>query len=96
MPVKRNAKRKKRTGPPLMSRPSAYRYYEKAIAPKQNKGRRSKKRKNMPTGPILSALTSKGNPAKKNSTVKMKLHDLRRLISAARTGKRVKVKARVR
>ena len=59
------------------------------------KKRRSRKR-NLPTGPILSALTSKGNPAKRNSTVKMKLHDLRRLISAARTGKRVKVKARVR
>ena len=33
---KRNAKRKKYTGPPLFTRPSASKYFHEQIAPKQN------------------------------------------------------------
>lgn len=47
-------------------------------------------------GPILSAVRSNGRKVKSNTSVKMSLHDLRRLVSAAKTGKRVRVKARVR
>jgi hypothetical protein len=54
--------------------------------------KRGKKR----NAPLLSAVRKNGKPAKRNTSVKMSLHDLRRLISGAKSGKRVKVKARVR
>jgi hypothetical protein len=44
----------------------------------------------------LVAKRANGKPVKRNTSVKMSLHDLRRLISGAKSGKRVKVKARVR
>jgi hypothetical protein len=56
-----------------------------------------KRRKRKSTGSsILSALRKNGKRVKRNTSIKMSLHDLRRLISGAKSGKRVKVKARVR
>jgi hypothetical protein len=47
--------------------------------------------------PMLSAFRQKnGKRVKSNTTVKMSLKSLRRLVSAARSGKPAKVKARVR
>lgn len=46
--------------------------------------------------PLLVATKKNGKRVKANTSVKMKLSDLRKLISGARSGKKVRVKARVR
>lgn len=53
------------------------------------------KKKNLSL-PMLTAFRKNGKRVKSNTTVKMSLKSLRRLVSAARTGKRAQVKARVR
>jgi hypothetical protein len=59
--------------------------------------RRSRKRRNISVPRFLVATRQKnGKRVKANTSVKMSLRDLRRLVSGARSGKRVKVKARVR
>lgn len=55
-----------------------------------------KKRKKNISLPSLLALKKNGKRVKANTSVKMTLRDLRRLISGARKGRTVKVKARVR
>lgn len=45
---------------------------------------------------MLTAIRKNGKRVKANTSVKMSLKSLRRLVSAARTGKRAEVKARVR
>jgi hypothetical protein len=55
-----------------------------------------KRRKNKSLGAtLLSAVKKNGKKAKANSSVKLSLKSLRRLLSAARSGKRTAVKARV-
>jgi hypothetical protein len=55
-----------------------------------------RRRKRSVGSPVLSAFRKNGKRVKRNTSVKMSLHDLRRLISGAKSGKPVKVKARVR
>jgi hypothetical protein len=56
-----------------------------------------KRRKNFKLPGFLTATRIKnGRKVKANTTVKMRLSDLRRLVQGAKTGRRVKVKARVR
>jgi hypothetical protein len=55
-----------------------------------------KRKKNISLPGFLVATKKNGKRVKANTSVKMSLHDLRRLVSGARRGKTVKVKARVR
>lgn len=56
-----------------------------------------RRQKNFKLPAFLTATRIKnGRKVKANTTVKMKLSDLRRLVKGAKTGRRVKVKARVR
>ena len=55
-----------------------------------------RKRKKNLSLPMLTAIRKNGKRVKANTSVKMSLNSLRRLVSAARTGKRAEVKARVR
>ena len=55
-----------------------------------------RKRKKNLSLPMLTAIRKNGKRVKANTSVKMSLKSLRRLVSAARTGKRAEVKARVR
>lgn len=55
-----------------------------------------KRRKKNISLPSLLALKKNGKRAKANTSVKLSLKSLRRLIAGARSGKRTEVKARVR
>ena len=55
-----------------------------------------KRRNKLKLPGFLSATRKNGKKVKPNTSVKMKLSDLRRLLSGARKGKQVRVKARVR
>ena len=55
-----------------------------------------KKKKNLSLPGFLVATKKNGKRVKANTSVKMSLRDLRRLVSGARKGKSVRVKARVR
>ena len=55
-----------------------------------------RKRKNISLPGFLVATKKNGKRVKANTSVKMSLRDLRRLVSGARKGKSVRVKARVR
>ncbi len=57
---------------------------------------RRKRKKNLSLPGFLVATKKNGRRVKANTTVKMSLKDLRRLVRGAKTGRRVKVKARVR
>jgi len=62
-----------------------------------NRGTMPRKRKRNLTLPgFLVATKKNGKRVRANTSVKMTLRDLRRLISGAKKGKQVKVKARVR
>lgn len=54
---------------------------------------RRRRKKNTPA---LVVIRKNGKRVKTNTSIKMSLRDLRRLVSGARTGKKVQVKARVR
>ena len=55
-----------------------------------------KRKKNLSLPGFLVATKKNGKRVKANPSVKMSLRDLRRLVSGARKGKSVRVKARVR
>jgi hypothetical protein len=57
------------------------------------KAKRRKRR--MGKNPTIVLTRPNGRKVKANRTVTMKLNDLRRLVSGARKGKKVRVKARV-
>jgi hypothetical protein len=57
---------------------------------------KKRRRKNLKLPGFLVAIKKNGKRVKANTSVKMTLRDLRRLISGAKKGKRVRVKARVR
>ena len=54
-----------------------------------------KRKKNLSLPGFLVATKKNGKRVKANTSVKMSLRDLRRLVSGARKGKSVRVKARV-
>ena len=54
------------------------------------------KRKSKKNAPALIVVRKNGKRAKTNTSIKMSLRDLRRLISGARAGKTVRLKARGR
>jgi hypothetical protein len=55
-----------------------------------------KRKRNLTLPGFLVATKKNGKRVKANTSVKMSLRDLRRLVSGARKGKSVRVKARVR
>ena len=55
-----------------------------------------KRKKNLSLPGFLVATKKNGKRVKANTSVKISLRDLRRLVSGARKGKSVRVKARVR
>ena len=55
-----------------------------------------RQRKNKHKCPLLEAKTNSGRKVRKNASVTMSLKALRRMLGAARTGKKTSVKARVR
>ena len=54
------------------------------------------KRKNKKNAPALIVVRKNGKRVKTNTSIKMSLRDLRRLVSGARAGKIVRLKARGR
>ena len=78
---KRNSRK-----PPKLKR---YRTYAREMA------RKEAKKKNLSLPGFLVATKKNGKRVKANTSVKMSLRDLRRLVSGARKGKSVRVKARV-
>jgi len=57
---------------------------------------KKRRRRNISLPGFLTAVKKNGKRVQANTSIKMTLRDLRRLVTGARKGKQVRVKARVR